>query len=511
MKRPLSFLGSFLGGAALLLLAARPAVAASGPLVFTVEVNRLRVSDTQTLVEYYVTIDGASVRYARTAAGFEARVALTVTSADSLGGIRVAKKFLLRSPTLPDTLTAPRLPFRLHERLGLSNGPHTLAWTARDEVRGPGADEIRLEMPLVTTGYPARNGPQVADIQLLESFQKTTKPDVFTKGDYALEGRVTDFYPQEVETLKFYTEVYHGDALVGAGKPLNLRYRFRMLDGHSPITVGERRLQQPATATNVLLLQVPLGAVPSGNCEILVEVLGRHDAVVASASRQFQRSNPGMPVPGAISDELTARATATGAGELEGTFVADLDTAKLSHYLLSLRPVATVVEASFILSLARSGTAVQKRAYLYHFWRKQSPTEAPERWADYKSRIEYVDGKFANKTFRAYETDLGRVYLQYGPPDQVFTERNDPQRATANSDGRPYQIWKYYQLRNLATSTNQSNRMFVFFQRNLGDPSPRLIHSDAKGEAADPNWRAVIGDKFSGRSRFDRNTGGQGQ
>ncbi|MBC7449568.1 MAG: GWxTD domain-containing protein [Hymenobacteraceae bacterium] len=494
----------------LLVLGSVGAAHAARPLLFTVEASRLRVSDSQTLVEYYVTVDGTSVRYARTPAGFEARVAMTVTVADSVGGIRTAKKYVLRSPTLPDTTTATRLPFRLHERLGLSNGRYTLAWVGADQVRGPGADQVRLEMPLATTGYPARLGMQIADIQLLESFQKTSTPDAFTKGDYALEGRVTNFYPAEVEYLKFYTEIYRADAVVGAGQPLSLRYRVRLLDGRSPVTVGERRAQQPAAATNVVLAQLNLAAVPSGNCELLVEVLGKDDKVLVRIARPFQRSNPGLPVPGAT-DELAARATATSADELRGTFVADLDSTRLAHYLLSLRPVTTAVEAEFVQSLARSGTARQQRAYLYHFWKKQSATEAAGRWAEYLRRIEYVDGKFANTTFRAYETDQGRVYLQYGPPDQVFTERTDPQRAVANSDGRPYQIWNYYKLKNLTVPTNQTNRTFVFFQRNLGDPSPRLIHSNAISEASDPNWRTVVSDKFSGRARFDRNAGSGGQ
>ncbi len=491
-----------------LLSVGTPAVAARG-LLFTVETAQLRVTDAQALIEYYVTIDGASVRYARTAAGtYEARVALTVTVADTLGGVKLVKKYLLRSPALPDTLTAVRRPFRLHEQLGVVPGQHVIAWTARDDVRGPTSDEIRVEMPLTITGYPARLGVQVADIQLLEAYEKTTKPDAFTKAGYALDGRTSDFYPPVVETLKFYTEVYHTNTLVGAGQPVQLRYRVRLLDSRTPVTVGERRVEQPAAAVNVVLSELNLGAVPSGNCELLVEVLGTNGKVLAQSRRLFQRSNPGMPVPGAT-DELSTRATATSKDELRGTFVADLDSTKLPHYLRSLRPVSTMVEAAFLVSLADNGTARQQRAYLYHFWQKQSATEATERWAAYLRRIDYVDKTFANPTFRGYETDQGRVYLQFGPPDQIFTERNDPQRATSNTDGRPYQIWNYYKLRNLASPINQTNRTFVFFQRNLGDPAPRLIHSNAQGEVADPNWRTVIGQKFSGNSRFDRNAGGR--
>lgn len=480
-------------------------------LFFTVEAYRLRVSDKQTLIEYYVTVDGTSVRYEHTPGGYVARVALTVTVADSAGGIRAAEKFLLRSPALPDTTTAVRLPFRLHERLAVAPGRHTLAWTGTDQVRGPGGDEVRIELPLTTTGFPARLGPQVADIQLLESAQKIVKPakpDRFSKGDYALEGRVSDFYPIAVEEILFYTEVYHTDVPAGAGQSVTLRYRVRLLDGASPVTVGERRVQHTAAPVLPILARLPLAAVPSGNCELLVEVLDKAGKPVTASAQPFQRSNPGMPTPRA-EDVLGARATATSDDELKGTFVADLDSALLPHYLLSLRPVATVAEAAFVETLAAAGTTRQRRAYLYHFWKKQSATEAAERWAEYRRRIDYVDGKFANKTFRAYETDQGRVYLQYGPPDQIFTERNDPQRATANSDGRPYQIWNYYKLRNvgIAEGANQTNRTFVFFQRNLGDPSPRLIHSNARGETADANWRSIIGQKFSGRSQFDRNSG----
>ncbi len=484
------------------------ASASARPVLFTVEANRLRVNDTQTLIEYYVTVDGASVRYARTPGGFEARVALTLTVADSVGGIRKAQKFLLRSPTIADT-GAARRPFRLHERIGVANGRHTLGFTAIDQVRGAGADEVRLELPLVA-GYQASKGVQVSDIQLLESFQKTDKPDEFTKSGLALTGRVTDFYPQEVEMLKFYAEIYHAAGALPAGASLTLRYRIRLLDGAAPVVVGEKKVQQPAAPVNVVLTQLNLGAVPSGNCELVVEAVAPDGRVLGSAVRSFQRSNPGLPVPGEAED-LVKRAQATSADELKGTFVADLDSTKLPHYLLSLRPVCTNVEAAFSESLAKTGTARQQRAYLFHFWKKQSQTEAAERWADYKHRIEYVDQAFGNPTFRAYETDQGRVYLQYGAPDQLFTERTDPQRASANSDGRPYQIWNYYKLKNLTSISNQTNRQFVFFQRNLGDPSPRLIHSNAIGERVDTNWRAQVGDKFSGNSRFDRNSGSGGQ
>lgn len=477
-------------------------------LQFSVETSRLRVTDAQALVEYYVTVDGRTVHYARTPAGYEARVALTFTVLDSVGGIRFAKKLLLRSPARPDTTGLP-LPFRLHERVAVTNGTYTFRWDGVDNVRGKGAPEIRVEQP-VRAGFPARHGVQLADIQLLDAYAKATQPDVFDKGGYALQGRMSDFYPKEVEDLKFYTEIYHAAAQVGAGKPLLIRYRLRLLGDQQPLVLGEKLLKQPAAEVNPVLTTVSLAAVPSGNCELVVEALGMDGKLLGSGTRFFQRSNPGVPVP-ASKEDVAVSAANTKAGDLAGTFVTSLDSTKLPHYLMSLRPVSTTAEAGFLQTLAREGTVQQQRAYLYHFWKKQAGEAAAPRWAEYLKRIEHADATYANPTFRAYETDCGRVYLQYGPPDQIFTDRTDPQRAVGNSDVRPYQIWNYYKLKNLTTESNQTNRTFVFFQRNLGDPSPRLIHSNVIGETSDPNWRAQIGDRFSTNPRFDRNANTSGQ
>ncbi len=478
------------------------------PLSFSVEATRLRLNAAQALVEYYVTVDGASARYERTGGGFGARVAVTFTVTDSAGATRFAKKLLLKAPVMADTGGA-RPSFRLRERVALPNGTYTFRWAATDQVVGPQAPEIALEMPL-SVGFPEKRGVQAADIQLLETVKKAAVPDAFTKGGFTLDGRTSDFFPQEVDALRFYTELYYTPLVAAAGEPLTVRTRLLWTNERTPVIVGERVQKLPAADVVPVLMELNLAAVPSGNCLLLVEVLDTTGRVRGGGRRAFQRSNPGMTLPSSTPTSLLATAPPVSDDELRGTFVMALDSAKLPHYLISLRPVATNVEAGFLQTLAREGTTGQRRAYLLHFWMRQTDNDAREaaaRWAEYQKRIEYTDHTFANATFKGFETDCGRVYLQYGPPDQIFNERNDPQRAVNNSDVRPYQIWNYYKLKNLTARTNQTNRTFVFYQRNLGDPSPRLVHSSAQGETADPNWRAAIGDKFSGRSRFDRNSG----
>lgn len=73
------------------------------------------------------------------------------------------------------------------------------------------------------------------------------------------------------------------------------------------------------------------------------------------------------------------------------------------------------------------------------FWQKKDPTpttEENEAMVDYFKRIEYCNEHFG-KGDRGYKSDRARIYVKYGPPDQI--ESNPFERAT-----QPYEIWYYY-------------------------------------------------------------------
>src|SRR5690606_23583117 len=135
---------------------------------------------------------------------------------------------------------------------------------------------------------------------------------------------------------------------------------------------------------------------------------------------------------------------------------------------------ANTTEWAFLENLAKNGTFFQQKSYLFSFWQKRNPENPELSWLEYKKRIEEVEKSFANQTFRGFETDRGRVYLQYGAPNQITDERTDVNRTTrSNNDTRPYQIWRYYTL------GDQRNRMFAFVEMNIGN-SYSLLHSTAK-------------------------------
>ncbi len=86
------------------------------------------------------------------------------------------------------------------------------------------------------------------------------------------------------------------------------------------------------------------------------------------------------------------------------------------------------------------------------FWKSKDPTpDTPENelMEEYYKRIKYANEHFGIYDKEGYKTDMGLVYIKFGPPDEV-------DRHPFELDVRAYQIWYYYRL----------NRKFLFVDVN---------------------------------------------
>jgi GWxTD domain-containing protein len=100
-------------------------------------------------------------------------------------------------------------------------------------------------------------------------------------------------------------------------------------------------------------------------------------------------------------------------------------------------------------------TEEEKQARFLEFWKKRDPnpnTPRNEKMEEYYAKVEY-----ANKHFKHYQegwrTDMGMVYIIFGPPNNV-------DRHPFDIDSKPYEIWSYYEL----------NHQFVFVdETGFGD------------------------------------------
>lgn len=101
-----------------------------------------------------------------------------------------------------------------------------------------------------------------------------------------------------------------------------------------------------------------------------------------------------------------------------------------------LRYIATSDEVD---EMSRLTTEQDRRDYWERFWKKRDPTpDTPqnEELQEFYRRVQYANQHFATGG-PGWKSDMGRVYIRYGPPDEV-------DRRPFNFDRPPEEIWYYY-------------------------------------------------------------------
>ena len=102
----------------------------------------------------------------------------------------------------------------------------------------------------------------------------------------------------------------------------------------------------------------------------------------------------------------------------------------------------------------------------------------------------YLDKIYKNNFQAGFETDRGRVYLQYGSPTTVL------QKDVASNE-YPYEIWQYNKIGKF------SNKRFIFYNPDLVNNAYRLLHSDMIGELKNPSWQLVLNNRNTSNGSVD--------
>ncbi len=108
------------------------------------------------------------------------------------------------------------------------------------------------------------------------------------------------------------------------------------------------------------------------------------------------------------------------------------------------------------ISKIQDATSLEEKQKLFlEFWKKRDPnpnTPRNERMEQYYARVEYANKHFSH-FMEGWRTDMGMVYITFGPPNNV-------ERHPFDIDSKPYEVWSYYDL----------NYSFVFVdQTGFGD------------------------------------------
>ena len=417
-------------------------------------------------IETYLSVFGPSLQYVKTEDGkYQGVVEVTVIFREG-EDIVSFDKYEVASQPLDDT-TSLTGNFLSQQRYTLRNGNYTMECIIADKY----ADEQphTFKDP-VAIDFPG-DKPSISGIQLLSDYKKTETPGPLTKSGLDLYPFVFNFLPENVEKILFYCEFYNTTKIAEEGSRFVYNYYIQSFETKSQIRNYSRSRAGEAAAVFPIIRDFDIRQLPSGNYFLVVELRDQDNELVTSNRLFFQRSNPNIQFN--ISD--------LAALDTKGTFVDKIDDPdSLRTYIHYLLPIGSEMDRVFITRQMPDADETTLRQYFLNFWLNRDYITPEAAWNHYHQQVEKVNVIYSTPNRRGYETDRGRVFLKYGPPNIVSESYNEPAAY-------PYEIWQYYTL-----GDGQRNKRFVFYTLNIVTNDFQLLHSDAIGEPANFRWQVEI-------------------
>lgn len=434
-------------------------------------------------LETYIQIMGPSVRYQPVEGGkYQGSVSVTMTikRGDS---VFYADRILLKSPVISDT-TSEAVNFFHQDRISLANGKYEL-YVAMSDAETP-TKIFDIPVPLLIDQN--REELSISDINVLDGYQKTTEPNIMTKGGYDLYVNVPYgeyFCPQNVDKLTFYAEIYNVDEALNDAALL--QYYLESSKTKFMVESSKRVQKLKPKAVQPLLANMPIADLPSGEFNLVLEVYNRANELMTQKKMLFVRENPVAQVELASAAMLDTR----------GTFVEQYtDIQQLDYYIRSLGPISEPSDLRAGKTVLENQELDEMQRYLLGFWMNEDYYEAEEAWQKYLVEVRAAEEMFGSRQKPGFATERGRVFLRYGRPANVESADFEP-------SAYPYQIWQYY----TAKRSSQSNLIFVFVNEAIALDEYILIHSTARGEPYNEQWRARVTRRNNPTSDFDQQGG----
>lgn len=413
-------------------------------------------------IETYMNVKGASLQYQPTADGQwqgKLNVQVIFTLNDSIVDFA---KYSLHSPTVKDTLHRSNL--LDVQRYALSQGVYKMHLSLVDN--GNPSDTIS-SLAQIEVDFPDKQ-MEFSDIELLQSYEKGGEGNMVKNG-YTLIPYVFNYYPEGESQLKFYTELYHSQTVLGT-QPFLISYFIRPFEVDKKLDEYFGMKKHNPDPVKVVMSSFDISNLPSGNYLLVVEARDKGNQVIAAKEVFFQRYNQNKEFN--INSLMVLNTDNTFVGQITSR-----DT--LMQYIKYLNPISTDLERQYVENQLANEELPVLQKYFLNFWIERDKINPSQAWNEYHLLVKQANHNFKSISLEGYETDRGRVYLQYGQPSVISENYNEPAAY-------PYEIWQYYQL------GDQHDKKFVFYTHDIVTNDFQLIHSNAIGELNNYRWQTII-------------------
>jgi GWxTD domain-containing protein len=441
----------------------------------------------QPYLETYLTISGKSLASKDIGGRLQNSLNVKLTVMDTSS--KKQESYNVIGPAFASASVAPA--FIDTQRYPIGNGTYTLQMVLADNydtLRKPLTIKHVVEVPF------AHNHISFSSLLPLENYTRSAAPGPLTRNGYRMVPYNVNYYPESTGILAFYIEAYHASLELGEGKPLLFTYYLEMDNNGKKLSNYGAFKKQAAAPVNVLLAKMDISKLGTGNYNLVVELRDQNNGLQAQSRYFFQRLNRAVDIV-SLQEYAGRKTVAEYFGAINNT-----DTLKM--LVECLWPIADNVDKERIINQAIGKDPVLMKHFVIDFWqRRAADTANPlKMWATYYQSVQKVMALFRCGKQKGYYTERGRVYLQYGPP-------NNRTQQTNEQNTFPYEIWQYYRLTDATNGQFFSNRKFVFVNKNLGDDCYNLVHSDMRGEINNPRWQfEVTRRNNNGMANPDNNT-----
>ncbi len=441
-------------GAAALLAAPGPStpaqtIPAREPLRISLDVARFRgADDTTALVELHYSINRDGITFARDSAGWAGAADLTLTA-------KMGDSLAFGDRWLVPSRFADTAGFRHGMNLvgvysiQVRAGDYVLKLLARDRQVPLRRDSLGVRLPVVP---PASDRVALSDIEFATTIKPGSKESPFYKNTLDVIPNVGGMY-NESQMCSIYLEAYN--LLLGDDRS-DMTMKTSVFDAVGKEIVTHERPRKRAAESAVLVDQVAANRFKSGTYSLVVSLLDTTKRTLAQSSRKFYVFNPAAGVDSSLLSLASSLPMAVYSTMEEQELDRDF---KWSRYELS--------DAEAMQYKQLTGIDV-KRKFLSDIWRRRPPGAREV----YMARVQHTNENFGMLGREGYRTDRGRVYIVYGPPDDIERHPNE-------SDTKPYEIWTYNNI--------QGGVEFDFLQRIQG-ADYELVNSTHRDELHDANW-----------------------
>jgi len=426
-------------------------------------------------IETYLTIIGNSIRHKAINGGLQGSVNIKVLITKG-GELYTGDNYNLLGPVDKDSLSLSS--FIDNHRYALPNGVYGIEITLTDNNDPLKKPFTYKENVVINYSKSEISG---SSIQALESYAKTVNQSSISKSGYDLIPYNVNYYPEKQNKLLFYMETYGTDTVLGKGQSFIYEYHVeRKEDMFKPTGLSGFKKQSTAKV-NPLLAQLDISNLETGNYYLVIQVKDKTNKIQLEKKWFFQRKN-NIEKPIGYKEQRSVY-------EFFGNY-SNADTLKM--FVECLWPISTTVERDWQINVGLKKDPELMKKYIVDYWEKRAgdSLDPLQMWLAYYDNVKIVNKLFKCGKQKGYYTDRGRMYLQYGKPDQRVMQPNEPYSY-------PYEIWQYYRVYDNSNKQFYTNKRCVFVNKSIADDCYTMVHSEIRGEIYNERWRYEVSKRES--------------